>query len=224
MHFINEKKKSLELRAEGYSYNYISRKLDVPKSTLSNWLKDLSFIPNKITSKAIINSQQKAISASRSDRIISLVKAREYAEQNIKNLSSREILLIGMGIYIGEGSKAYNTTRIVNSDPRIIKFSLLWLKKCFGLSDENIKIRIHIYPDNDEKKTLEFWMNQLNLKKYFFQTFYIDRRINKRKNRAGILPYGTAHMSVISNGNKKFGVLLHRKILATIDCILNKRD
>jgi hypothetical protein len=224
MHSINEKKKSLELRAEGYSYNYISRKLNVPKSTLSNWLKNLPFLPNKTTNESVINSQQKAIYASRSNRILSLTKAKEYAEQNIKNLSPREIFLIGMGIYIGEGSKAYNTTRIVNSDPRIIKFALLWLKKCFGLSEENIKIRIHIYPDNDEKETLKFWMDQLQLKKDCFQTFYVDRRLNKRKNRAGVLPYGTAHMSVVSKGNKDFGVLLHRKILATIDCILNTRD
>ena len=112
----------------------------------------------------------------------------------------------------------------MNSDPRIIRFELLWLRKCFGLSEENIRIRIHIYPDTDEKKTLEFWMNQLNLKKDRFQTSYVDRRTNKRKNRSGVLPYGTAHMSVVSNGNKEFGVLLHRKILATIDCILNKRD
>jgi hypothetical protein len=224
MHSIQKRKEAVELRTEGYSYGYISRKLDVSKSTLSYWLKGLAFIPNIITSEAIINSQQKAIYASRSDRILSLTRAREYAEQNIRHLSSREIFLIGMGIYIGEGSKAYNITRIVNSDPRIIQFALSWLKRCFGLSNENIKIRIHIYPDNDEKKTLEFWMDQLNLKKDCFQTFYVDRRINKRKNRAGILPYGTAHMTVVSNGNKKFGVLLHRKILATIDCILNKRD
>lgn len=173
MHSIHKKKKSLKLRSGGYSYNYISQKLDVPKSTLSNWFKDLPFTQNKVTAEAVVNSQQKAISASRSDRIFSLVKAKEYAEQNIKSLSVREIFLIGMGIYIGEGSKAYNTTRIVNSDPRTVRFAILWLKKCFGLSEENIKIRIHIYPDSNEKLTLEFWMDQLDLKRVASKHFML---------------------------------------------------
>ena len=45
-------------------------------------------------------------------------------------------------------------------------------------------------------------------------------RTNKKKDRRGVLPYGTAHLSMVSNGNRDFGVLLHRKIIASIDQVL----
>jgi hypothetical protein len=164
-----------------------------------------------------INGQKKSVLAKRADKMLSLKNAQDYAERQIGHLSERDIFLLGIGIYIGEGSKTANIIRISNSDPKIIKFSILWLKKCFGLTDENFRIRIHIYPDNDEDIVKYFWMQRLNMDAKFFHPAYIDRRISKQSKKHNILPYRTAHVSVVSNGNKNFGVLLHRKILASID-------
>ncbi|MCX6718866.1 MAG: hypothetical protein NTZ38_00605 [Candidatus Taylorbacteria bacterium] len=143
--------------------------------------------------------------------------ADRFAQAKTRNISLKELFFTGIGIYIGEGSKTGNFTRIVNSDPRIIAFMLWWLEKYFGISESNIRIRLHIYPDNNEKKTINFWKKLLKLPDSCFHSCYIDRRTNKTKKKANILPYGTAHMSVVNNGNKEFGGLLHRKILATID-------
>lgn len=84
------------------------------------------------------------------------------------SLSERDIFILGLGIYIGEGSKTGNYIRVANSDPRIIRFAILWFKTCFGLSDSNFKIRIHIYPDNDEKEVIEFWMKSLKVEEVYF--------------------------------------------------------
>ncbi|OHA17275.1 MAG: hypothetical protein A3C79_03075 [Candidatus Taylorbacteria bacterium RIFCSPHIGHO2_02_FULL_45_28] len=212
------------LREQGYSYAYISGRLKVAKSTLSIWLKDVRFFPNSVTKNSIINSQKQVVLTRRADKARSIEEAERYAGDSVGKLSSRDVFLLGIGIYIGEGSKAFNTTRIVNSDPRIIKFSLAWLKKCFGVKADNIRIRLHVYPDTNSEKAVAYWMKELDVSKKVFQTSYVDRRLNKKKSRAGVLPYGTAHMTVVSNGNKNFGVLLHRKILATIDRILTMRD
>ena len=39
--------KAIYYRKKGYSYNMISQKLGLAKSTLSNWLKEIPFSPNK---------------------------------------------------------------------------------------------------------------------------------------------------------------------------------
>lgn len=220
MYIRSKKLEAIKLRNEGYSYSLISSKLGIAKSTLSLWLKGVSFCQNNYTKDLIIQGQKKSIEGKRLDKILSIMTAVKYAEKNIGKMSGRDIFLLGIGIYIGEGSKAGNLVRIVNSDPRIIKFSIQWFKNCFGLNESNFKIRIHMYPDNNEDKVLTFWRNELNLPKETFHTPYIDRRLNKKSKKTNILPYGTAHLSVVSNGVKNNGVLLHRKILASINFVL----
>ncbi len=150
------------------------------------------------------------------------LRALEYGKNQIGELNQRDVFMLGLGLYIGEGSKTASQIRIVNSDPRIIRFSMMWFRKCFGLNIDNFRLRLHIYPDNDEQTAVNFWKNALGMKREHIQQSYIDVRTNKKKNRKGVLPYGTAHLGVSSNGNKDFGVLLHRKIIATIDFALNQ--
>jgi hypothetical protein len=216
------KDKAIELRKEGYSYSHISFKIDVAKSTLSEWLKNIPFLPNEITYRNIIKNNERIVSISRVDKLKSIKDADIYAKGNLGTLSKRDHFIFGLGIYLGEGSKIGDYIRISNSDPRIIKFSIDWFKKHFGLGESNFRLRIHIYPDNDEDKIIKFWINAVSLKREAFFSSYIDGRLNKKKDRAGVLPYGTAHLSIVSNGKKDFGVLLHRKIIASIDFALEQ--
>ncbi len=214
------KNKAIDLRRDGHSFSHISSELGVAKSTLSLWLRDISFLPNKIMLETTEINARKLIKTKKIDKMWSLAKAFDFADKNVGELSDRDLFILGIGIYIGEGSKVGNFVRIANSDPRIIRLSMKWFKKCFGLSDENFRIRIHVYPDNDENKVLNFWVKALNVKREVFYPSSLDKRTNKSRKNKNTLPYGTAHLSVVSNGKKDFGVLLHRKILASIDSVL----
>lgn len=220
----SKKAEAIRLRKEGNSFASISSKIAVSKSTLSEWLKGVQFVPNTEMRDRRIENSNRIINMSRVDRALSEKMAHDFARKQIEKIDSRDIFMFGLGIYLGEGSKTGGVVRIVNSDPRIIRFSILWFKKCFGLTDTNFRVRIHMYPDNDEEATIRFWMKALGFGRRSFQPSYIDRRINKRKDRRGILPYGTAHLGIVSNGDKNLGVLLQRKIIATIDRVLSMRD
>lgn len=222
MYSKSTKDEAIRLRKEGNSYSIISAKISVAKSTLSEWLKDVPFLPNDLTINNIKKSNERIVGIKRVDKVISVKKANDYAKENVGILSKRDDFIFGLGIYLGEGSKIGGYTRISNSDPRIIKFSIMWFKKHFGLTDTNFRVRIHIYPDNDEDEVIRFWMKALDLKRELFFSSYIDTRLNKKKSRAGVLPYGTAHLSIVSDGKKDFGVLLQRKIIASIDFVLNQ--
>lgn len=216
------KDEAIRLRKEGNSYSFISSKIRVVKSTLSVWLKDVPFVPNSLTKNNRIENINNIITIKRADKAASYKSALEYGNKQIGKLSERDIFMLGLGIYSGEGSKTGNQIRIVNSDPRIIKFSIMWFKRSFGLTDENFRLRLHLYPDNDEEKSINFWANTIEIKREFFQSTYVDIRVNKKRNRRGVLPYGTAHIGIVGNGNKDFGVLLQRKIIASIDFALRQ--
>ena len=222
MYFQSKKEEAIKLRKEGNSYDYISSRISVAKSTLSAWLKDISFLPNELMVENRLRNINNIVSIKRVDKALSFRKATDYAKEKVKGLLERDVFMFGLGIYLGEGSKTASVTRVVNSDPRIIKFTMMWLKNCFGLTKKNFRIRLHMYPDNDENEVISYWMKTLKIERKFFQPSYIDVRLNKKKNRKGVLPYGTAHLGVVSNGNKDLGVLLQRKIIASIDFVLDQ--
>ena len=99
-----------------------------------------------------------------------------------------------------------------------------WFRKCFNVNDLHFKVRIHIYPDSNPVEAIDFWSRELSLNKACFYKPYIDRRLNKKIKKNKVLPHGTAHLTVNSNGNKDLGILLHRKIIASIDRVLDRRE
>lgn len=214
------KQKAINLRKEGYSYNYILKYVPVRKSTLSDWLHDIPFIPNKHTIETIGNARIASGKYKHQIRVNSLEKARSQAEKDMAKLSDRDIIMLGLGIYIGEGGKTEGITRIINSNPKIIRFAIKWLKISFGIETTNIKVRLFLYPDSNEKNSIKFWSKNIGIPKKQFYKPTIDKRTNKKSCNHGKLPYGTAHMSVVGSSDKKWGVNLHRLIMAWIDKVL----
>lgn len=217
MHLISLKDQAIKLRKEGFSYSYISKKMFVAKSTLSLWLRNIEFAHNLQTQEIISSTRSRGIEMKRVDKIMSYQSAALHAEKQMGKISERDMHMLGLGIYIGEGSKTNNFVRVVNSDSKIIRFMIGWLKTSFGLTNSNFKVRIHMYPDNDEREVVKYWKKELKLPLESFHPCYVDKRTNKKRKNRNILSYGTAHLSVVG---REGGVLLHRKILASIDRVL----
>jgi hypothetical protein len=214
------KQKAINLRKNGYSYNYIGKHIPLAKSTLSDWLHDVPFIPNEYTLKTIGNARVASGKYKHQTKVDSLKKARLQAKKDIAILSDRDVMMLGLGIYIGEGSKTFNITRVVNSDPKIIKFSLKWFKISFGIGIKNVGIRLHLYPDNNVKESIKYWSKITGIPEKDFGKSSIDLRTNKKNRNHGKLPHGTAHITVNGLGDKELGVYLHRRIMAWINRVL----
>ncbi len=214
------KKKVIELRKLGYSYSYIKTKFALSKSTLSKWLSDIEFKPNEYTLDKIKEARLASTLHKIKIKFENIEKAKKQSEKDINYLTKRDIMMIGIGIYIGEGSKTINLTRIINSDPKVIKFTIKWFKTCFGIKNKNFAIRLHIYPDNKEEDCINFWSKETKIPRDQFYKCTIDKRTDKKIRNINKLPYGTAHMTIKSLGNKEFGVYLHRRIMAWINKVL----
>ncbi len=208
------KEKAIRLRKEGYSYNYIAEKVGVSKGTLSCWLAEILYTPNEETISRMGKARAKSGEIKSLQKLNSIKMARSEAKQEVGFVNKRDLFMLGLALYIGEGSKSYGIVRIINANPDVIIFMIKWFKEIFGMSDKNFVIRLHLYPDNDEKACLSFWGKETGLPASQFQKTQIDMRKNKKLSKRGKLPHGTAHLSVKSCGNKRFGVFLARKIEA----------
>ncbi len=85
-----------------------------------------------------------------------MTRIKESAIREIGVITKRDLWMLGLGLYLGEGSKTYEITRVINSDPAIIRLAIRWFKDLCGLRNKNITVAIQLYPDSDAKKCLAF--------------------------------------------------------------------
>jgi transcriptional regulator with XRE-family HTH domain len=79
-----EKTKAIKLRKQGLSYSEIIKKIDVSRSTLSLWLRDISLSNNARLSleEKIANAQRLGAEAKRNQR---LLKVKQIEKRAVKN-------------------------------------------------------------------------------------------------------------------------------------------
>lgn len=216
------REKVIKFRKAGYSYSYIQKQTGVSKSTLSGWLSGMPYKPNQETLNKIIKARLLANEAQRSKKKKSITDARNLAVKDIGRFTKRDLFMLGIGIYIGEGSKTNDIIRITNSDLKIIKTAIIWFKKILNLQNSNFSIRIHLYPDNNQKEAMNYWSKVTGLPKDNFLSTWVDVRTDKKKKNYGKLPFGTVHMTVKGNGDKNLGSFLSRRISSWIDIVHEK--
>lgn len=219
---LSLKEKAINYRRRGYSYNMISRELGLAKGTLSDWLKEIPYKPSKEVLKRIKLAPLKAAETKSKIKIAEIKTTKELSKKELGKLTKRDMWLLGIGLYIGEGSKLYESIRIVNSDPEIIKLVMMWFRKICKLKNENFTPAVHLYPDNNIKETVDYWSKITGIHKNQFGKTQIDRRVNKAGKKKRKLPYGTLHLQIKSCGKKEFGKSLHRRIMGWIETSLDQ--
>ncbi len=170
-----EKNLALKLRHQDLSYSQIQSRLNVSKSTLSNWLKDFPLSSQRINE--LRSNNPKRIERFRNTMKKKRDKGFEEVFQKVKNeigvLSKRELLIGGIFLYWGEGSKSADyTTSVSNTDPDVIKFFIKWLS-LFGVKRNNLKINLHLYNDMSINKEVNFWAKELQVPHSCFRKPYI---------------------------------------------------
>lgn len=217
---MSAKNLAIELRQKGYSYRYIADKTKLSISTLSYHLRDIPYQPNAYTVKTIGKARAKSGASKAEKKRLSIERALCQAVDDIGLVSPRDLFMLGIGLYIGEGSKTHSLVRLVNSDARVIRLFIRWLVS-LGYPIDKLAIRIHLYPDSNITEAEKYWSNETGLGLLQFQKPCIDKRVNKDRKSSGTHKYGTAHVTVRSNGQKAFGVDFARLIGAWMDKVLN---
>jgi len=163
------REQTIKLRLEeNLSYSQIRRKLGVPKSTLSGWLKDYPLTEEKIKelqrkgwekNQAKIERYRNAMQRKRE------LKSQEIYEQQkekLANISQDACFTAGLMLYMGEGGKKDDSRiTLANTDSRIIKFFIKWLSDFLDIPKEKLKAQLHLYPNMDLDREKKFWRDEL---------------------------------------------------------------
>ncbi|MEK9154982.1 MAG: hypothetical protein AAB596_02870 [Patescibacteria group bacterium] len=224
MNYKSLKEKSINLRKSGFSYSEILKQIPVAKSTLSLWLKSVNLSKKqkqRLTEKKLASMQRGAI-AKRNQRIETIQLIKNKAISEIRNISDRELWLIGISLYWAEGAKQkeHNVSQKVafsSGDPLMVKLFLKWLKKIVKISDSDIFFEIYTHKNSKNKlsQITKYWSKIINVPEYKFdRIYYKTNKIKTKRKNTGINYYGLLRVCVKKSTN------LNRKISGWIDGIV----
>ena len=224
MHYIHKKETAQKMRQKGMSLGDITKSLQVSKSTASFWCKDIILTESairKIKAQGKIKSVRGLLQYSeskRKERIERNVLQRKEGAMKLEVLSDRDILMIGLGLYWGEGYKYENgELGFTNSDPYMIRFYFKWLK-IWGVEKDSLIFRLTIneFFKKEEFNIKNFWIKFLGVKdEQFSKTTFIKTNL-KKASLKNIEKYkGILRVKV------RKGTALRNKILGALEYISN---
>lgn len=177
------KEEALSLRRNGVSMTVIERRLGIPRSTLSGWFKEVILTEEQRTklmksgkdgwAKARIH----AVETHRNQKASRLLKAKQEAVYVLDKIElTDEVLDLAFAmLYLGEGAKN-NTTSLASSDPVILKFVLVVLKRNYGITPDMIRCELHLRMDQDANILKAYWSGQLGVPLERFGYVAFDKR------------------------------------------------
>ena len=213
---LEDKLKAQELRRQGLSYGEIQQQINVQKSTLSDWCKDISLTEKqklRLLSNKMFGQKKGSLVAAenkRRERILKTNNARVEAKKDIGRVSGRESFIAGVALYAAEGTKRDNNVGIANSDPLLIMFMMKWFLKFTKISPDRIRGAIWIHEELDEKEAKIFWSKLTGIPLNQFNKTYIAKiKKDTKKIRKNIHKYGVFTIRFSDS-------MIHRKIMGWI--------
>lgn len=216
------KSRAIVLRKEGISINDIASQLDVSKSTVSVWCRDIP-LSNSAIKKIAKNGTDKATMGllkyselKRTLRKLNEQKSSLVGKKKLGVLSSRDVYCIGLGLYWGEGYKTGSQEfGFTNSDPDMILFYITWLKAIFNTEKADLILRVSINQSHKRRLAVveSYWSELTNIPSSQFTKSSLIKSKSKK-----IYPNSDVHMGTLRIKVRR-GTNLRREVLGAIRSI-----
>ncbi|MBI5816954.1 MAG: helix-turn-helix domain-containing protein [Candidatus Yonathbacteria bacterium] len=190
-----EKQKAVALRKKGTSIREISRIIGVSKGSVSVWVRDVPLSKKQLGALKEKGFSSEAIEKRRQKRLMNEQVKRDaiatLAQKDIRNISHRDLRIIGLCLYWGEGGKTrQGSARISNSDPAVIKVMMRFFREIFKVEEKKFRGHIHIHSHLNIKSAERYWSHVSGIpRSQFFKTY--SKPSIASKNKKDNLPYGT---------------------------------
>jgi hypothetical protein len=206
---VFEREKAIVLRKKGESIKAIAKKLNISKSTVSLWCKDI-----ELTSLQIERLHESMITGSYVGRMKGAIMQHEQRVKREKEgeaigikkigkLSERDLLIAFTALYWGEGSKKKREFFIVNSDPEMVKFIISALKEVFKIENDRfiVGVGINIIHKDREEKIKEYWSEITGIPKNRFRKTIFSKTENKKNYKNFYNYYGMLRINIAKSTN-----------------------
>jgi hypothetical protein len=150
----NQINKIIKLRRQGHSLPEIKKFTGHGSATVFKYIQNVEILPK------FLERWENRKKSSVIRMIESQKKARAEAKSIVKDITSKDRLLISACLYWAEGNK--KDFSLSNTDPVLIKTFLECLSE-IGVEKDDIKVSIRVYEDIDQKEACKFWAKIANI-------------------------------------------------------------
>jgi len=182
--WFNLKEKAISLRKKGFSIKHVEKKLDINRSTLSGWFKNVQ-LTNKQKEKLLQNWRDGLVAAQKKGsqwhrdqgnrrRTVIREEVDEFIPKKAFDQKTGELIMATF--YLAEGGKKENSFAIANSNPAILKGIVNLLRYLYTLDESKFRCCLHLRSDQNEKELKSYWSKLLNIPETKFHKTQFDKR------------------------------------------------
>lgn len=194
----------ISLLKNGKSYKEICDILHVSKSTINYWFTRLDEeTKNKIRIYRISNWKN-SNKKNQKIRVEKILNNEKYIQNKnskvIGELTKRELLLLGAGLYWAEGTKKDRWhLQFSNSDPFMVKLMMRFLRKVCLVPQNKFYMQVILHKNIKENDAKKYWSLITNIpRKQFKKACYSKSKASKNIRKYNSLPYGTLQIRVFN--------------------------
>ncbi len=156
----------IRLRKEGLTLKEIAVTLNVSISTIKRVLKESKpDIDPEWLEKVRISGRAATIYAKTEKK---WRQVRGAAAAELGEISARDLLFLGIGLFWGEGGRKAGQLEITNSDYNLLRVMVRWVQMMGGGAQE-LRAQISVHDDVQPQEAVRFWADKLSLKTSQFQ-------------------------------------------------------
>ena len=220
MAFIKLREQARGLRKKGASIANIATILPASKSTVSYWCRDIALSQKQM--RHLVQKQRnagaigrlRAAEKKRSTRLAAIETESETGSRAIGSLSQRDIFILGIALYWGEGYKSGNEEcGFTNSNPGIISTFILWLRRAYNIPSSDLILRVSINQihHNRVDAVERYWSKVTGVPRSQFTKASLIKTVSQKIYSDPQRHFGTLRIKV------RRGTALRRRILGSIE-------
>lgn len=217
-----EKNRAISLRKQGKSYSQIQETLDIAKSTLSYWLRDIVLsneAQQKIAKRASATSTKVLVERNKEQTAIAAERAllvREEGKKEAVRYMDDPLFVTGVSLYWAEGYKRgasgskWKCVDFTNADPEMVRVMMGFFRKFCSVEESRFKVQLIAHPNVDMGAAVDYWASLTKIPESQFIKTCTSLSVRSGQKRANSLTYGTVHIRV-------YDVKLFFRIIGWID-------
>lgn len=194
----------------------ISRQLGVSKGSVSMWCQDIILTDAQ---SAVLRQKQVAsgnigraagAQMNKQKRLDAINFHKINGKKQIQSLSKRDLMMLGVGLYWGEGVKSRTgVAALVNSDPSVILIGKRWFQECLGVALEEFRPYIYISEihKNRALAITAFWSSYLDIPEIQFKDIIFLKNRPKKIYENHDVYYGVVSLRIKKGTDLKYKIL-----------------
>lgn len=219
-----QKSQALKLRKQGKTIPEIAKLLKVSKGSVSSWVKEV-ILSKKAQHILYVNKMRGSYKGRLIGALLNKNKKikiqdtlREEALKNLCSLSDRDLLILGIGLFWGEGNKKGSRFIFANSDVQMILVMMFFLEKCMNIQKADMYISIQINEEHKKrtKEIIDFWSKKLKIDKSKILGPYFIKGKSKKVYLNSVKYFGIARLQVRKSSVLQYRILGYIRGLTAI--------